>query len=73
VREAACALAADLAVSAPLAVVSTRQTLRAGLADAVAAATRHEAAEQRVMFRSQDFAEGVAAMNERRPPVFHGR
>jgi len=73
VREAACALAAELAVSAPLAVVSTRQTLRAGLADAVAAATVHEAAEQRVMFRSQEFAEGVAAMNARRPPVFQGR
>ncbi|MCX7274451.1 MAG: enoyl-CoA hydratase/isomerase family protein [Burkholderiales bacterium] len=73
VRSAACALAAEVAVSAPLAVVSTRKTLRAGLVEQIQAATRHEAAEQRWLFATADFAEGVAAMTARRVPVFQSR
>ncbi|MDT7949948.1 MAG: enoyl-CoA hydratase/isomerase family protein [Acetobacteraceae bacterium] len=72
-REAALALAKEIAVSAPLAVASTRRTLRRGLADAVAAITDHELAEQQQHFQTEDFKEGVAAMAERRPPAFTGR
>jgi enoyl-CoA hydratase/carnithine racemase len=72
-RDSAIALAREIAVSAPLAVVSTRKTLRTGLADAVQAAVRHEAAEQAWQRKTEDFAEGVAAMAARRPPNFHGR
>ena len=72
-RDAALALAKEIALSAPLAVVSTRRTLRRGLADAIAAITDHELTEQQQHFETEDFKEGVAAMAQRRPPNFNGR
>ncbi len=71
-RAAALALAAEIAQSAPIAVQSTRRTLRSGLADAIAAATDHELSEQMVHFETDDFKEGVAAMAKRRLPAFRG-
>lgn len=65
--------AAEIAGSAPLAVESIRATLRADLADRVAAATDHELAEQERLRRTEDFAEGTLAMGERRTPRFTGR
>jgi enoyl-CoA hydratase/carnithine racemase len=73
VRTAALALAAEIAASAPLAVESTRATLRAGLADQVRAVNQTELALQRVQYATEDFKEGVAAMAERRLPVFKRR
>ena len=70
VRSAALALATEIAQSAPIAVTSTRRTLRRGLADEIAAITDHELSEQQVHFETADFAEGVKAMAERRVPVF---
>jgi enoyl-CoA hydratase/carnithine racemase len=72
-RLAALELAAEIAQSAPIAVQSVRATLRQGLADAVAAATSRELAEQEHQFQTEDFKEGVKAAAERRPPVFLGR
>ena len=72
VREAAQALAGEIALSGPLAVQSIRATLRNGLADAVIQATEHELAEQSRLRKSADFHEGVQAMSERRPPEFTG-
>ena len=72
-RQAAVDLAREIAVSAPIAVASTRRTLRRGLADAVAAITDHELEEQQLHFQTHDFKEGVAAMSERRAPAFQGR
>ncbi|MBV8273273.1 MAG: enoyl-CoA hydratase/isomerase family protein [Cupriavidus sp.] len=69
----AMALAHEIAASAPLAVESTRETLRLGLADRVVQANQRELAIQRVQFRSADFREGVAAMAERRLPAFERR
>lgn len=69
-RAAALALAAEIAQSAPIAVMSTRSTLRRGLADAIEAITDHELEEQQKHFETADFKEGVKAMAERRAPVF---
>jgi enoyl-CoA hydratase/carnithine racemase len=73
VREDAWALAREIAVNAPLGVAATRATLRAGLAEAVRAATDHELAAQTRLRRTEDFREGVAAYAERREPAFRGR
>jgi len=70
VRARAQALAEEIALSAPIAVESTRASLRAGLVDAVRAAVEREAGEQRIHFQTRDFREGVAAMAQRRDPVF---
>ena len=72
-RERARELAGEIAQSAPLAVQAIRATQRAGLAEEIARATDHELAEQSRLRRSEDFAEGVQAMGERRPPRFTGR
>lgn len=73
VRDAALKLAASIAASAPLAIVSTRTSLRLGLIDAIRAAVARESAEQFRLFRTEDFAEGVAAAGARREPSFKGR
>lgn len=73
VRAQALALAQEIAASAPLAVESTRATLRQGLADAVHAANQRELVIQREQFGTADFREGVAAMAARRVPVFERR
>ena len=72
-HERAQALAREIAVSAPQAVQTTRETLRLGLADQVQAINARELDIQRPQFASQDFREGVAAAAERRIPVFNGR
>ena len=71
-RDAAITLARELAENAPLAVESTRATLRAGLAEAVRTQTDHELIEQTWLRATADFAEGVRSVNERRPGVFVG-
>jgi len=71
-RATAHALAAEIAASAPLAVRSIRETLRGDLAERVRAATRREQAEQDRLRKTHDFAEGVRATAERRPPRFTG-
>ena len=72
-RETARALAAEIAENAPLAVVSTRATMRAGLADAVKAQTDIEFREQNWLMRTEDHREGVKAVSERRPGRFQSR
>lgn len=72
VREAAVALATEIAASAPLAVQSTRDTLRRGLADEIEAATERELSEQQWQMQTLDSQEGIRAMAERRPPRFVG-
>jgi enoyl-CoA hydratase/carnithine racemase len=73
VRSAAQALALEIAQSAPLAVMSTRETVRRGLCDAIEAATERELVEQDWLRRTEDFKEGIKAMADRRLPDFRGR
>lgn len=73
IHATAMALAQEIATSAPIAVQSVRTTLRAGLANDILAATRHELSQQEHHFRTEDFNEGIAAMAARRPPQFAGR
>lgn len=69
---AALALAQEIAAGAPLAVRSTRRTMRGDLAALVEAQTDYELAEQAWLQRTSDFAEGVRAVAERRPGRFTG-
>jgi enoyl-CoA hydratase/carnithine racemase len=73
VRDAARALAAEIGSAAPLAVRAIRATMRAGLVGRVRAATERELSEQRQLWPTEDFAEGVRAAAERRPARFAGR
>jgi len=73
VRARALELAHEIAGSAPLAVQSTRATLRAGLVEQIRVAVARESIEQNRQFLTDDFHEGVAAMAARRPPQFKGR
>ena len=69
-RDAALTLAEEIAEGAPLALLSTRATIREGLADAVKAQTDHEFKEQSWLFKTEDHREGVKAVTERRPGKF---
>jgi enoyl-CoA hydratase/carnithine racemase len=72
-RDEAVKLAREIAECAPLAVQSTRATLRRGLADAVKATLEHELAEQSWLARTDDHKEGIRAVSERRAGRFQGR
>ena len=73
VRDEAHGLAREIAISAPLAVESIRETLRAGIADDIRRATDREKAEQDRLQATSDFREGTRAMGERREPRFERR
>ena len=72
-REDAIAFAGEMAENAPLALVSIRATQREGLAERVAEITDHELAEQSRLRATEDAAEGILAVSERRPGNFLGR
>jgi enoyl-CoA hydratase/carnithine racemase len=72
-REAALAFAGEIAENAPLALLATRASLRGNLAEQVRAGLVQEHREQRLLQGTEDFAEGIRAMAERRPGNFKGR
>jgi enoyl-CoA hydratase/carnithine racemase len=72
-RHDAMTLAAEIAEAAPLAVESTRATLRQGLADAVEQQVEREFSEQERLARTEDHQEGMRAVSERRPGHFSRR
>ncbi|NKC01585.1 MAG: enoyl-CoA hydratase/isomerase family protein [Pseudomonadales bacterium] len=72
-RPTAQRLAEEIAENAPLAVMSVRATMRAGLAEEIAAATAHELSEQQRLRASDDAYEGIRAVSERRAGNFTGK
>ncbi len=73
VRAKALELATEIAISSPLAVQSTRATLRTGMVEQIRQAVARESVEQNWQFKTEDFKEGVKAMAERRNPEFQGK
>lgn len=73
VRSAAQELALEIAQSAPLAIVSIRETMRRGYADEAEKATERELTEQSWLTQTADMKEGVKAYAERRLPNFQGK
>lgn len=71
--ESALAFASEIAQNAPLSLLATRATLRADLADQVRKTLVHEHGEQLKLKDTEDFAEGIRAVAERRPGNFKGR
>lgn len=69
-RGAAIAFAREIAVNAPLAVMSVRETLRMGLFDQACEVMRRERSEQARLRRTQDAEEGIRAVAERRDGRF---
>jgi enoyl-CoA hydratase/carnithine racemase len=72
-RDATLAFAREIAASGPLAVAAIRSTMRADIAEQVRLATEREASAQLELAKTEDFAEGVSAMAQRRIPNFVGR
>ncbi len=72
-REGALRLAAEIADNAPLALLATRRTMRGELAAAVRARPRHEHIQQTAMRATDDFADGVKSVAERRSGDFAWR
>ncbi|SFG40634.1 Enoyl-CoA hydratase/carnithine racemase [Novosphingobium sp. CF614] len=68
----ALAMANEIACNAPLAVVAVRATLVGELAREVVETMRHEHAQQAMLKNTADYAEGVAAVFERRAANFTG-
>ena len=73
VRKEAIKLAQEIAESAPLAVMSTRETMRRGFADAAEIATERELTEQDWTRKTEDFKEGVKSYAEKRPGNWKNR
>lgn len=69
----ALGLAKEIAENGPLAVQATRKTMRGDLAELVRKQTDHEQKEQAWLRATEDFAEGVRSVAERRPGNFTGK
>ena len=70
VRRAAIELAQEIAENAPLALLSLREQMRPGLADAVNEVTTIESREQKWLQQTNDHKEGVKAVAEKRAGNF---
>ena len=71
-RDRAVEFASEIAVNAPLAIVSVRATARQGLAERIDKATDHELSEQQWLRATNDAEEGIKAVAERRVGQFTG-
>lgn len=66
-------LAERIAACGPLAVAETKKTLTAGYREAAASRLIHEHSIQTRLMQTNDFAEGIAAVRERRMPRFQAK
>lgn len=66
-------MARTIAGNAPIAVQATKAAIRRGLALSVRDAARQEAVAQAATLATEDAKEGIAALLEKRTPVFQGR
>ncbi len=66
-------LAAEFAVTAPLANRAVKRALARSAGASLEDQLSFEAEEQAITFESEDVHEGLAAVRERRPPRFQGR
>jgi 2-(1,2-epoxy-1,2-dihydrophenyl)acetyl-CoA isomerase len=71
-RDRAHALAARIAASAPLAIRSIRETMRAPLISQVRSVMARERGEQERLMTTSDWREGLAAVRDRRAADFAG-
>ena len=69
---AACALADEIASSAPLAVQATKRMMRAALTEGFAEHVQRAYLQTLPLIQSSDFREGFTAFLEKRKPVFRG-
>jgi enoyl-CoA hydratase/carnithine racemase len=73
VLAAAEAAAAEIAGNAPLAVRAVKQALRRTENASIEDQLQFEASEQAKNFESRDAREGIAAVREKRAPIFEGK
>ena len=66
-------LATRLAALPPRALAETKRLIRGGWAQTLDTALDEQRDVMRALGRTEDYAEGVAAFSEKRPPVFTGR
>ncbi len=65
--------AEKIAANAPLALRAMKRLFRHGLSEDFEAHSHHVLMQLLLLFRSQDFQEGIASFLERRPPQFAGK
>lgn len=73
VVEEAVSLASDVAAGAPLALRAAKGAIRRAEQLPLAAALEHERAQLQVLLSTDDRAEGITALLEKRAPTFAGR
>jgi len=71
-RDAATALAKRLAAGPPLGLAAMKEGIRRGFETALGTEWEHNVYVQGMLIDSADYAEGVAAMKEKRRPTFRG-
>ncbi|MEZ5410594.1 MAG: enoyl-CoA hydratase-related protein [Acidimicrobiales bacterium] len=73
ILDAALELAGQIAANAPLAVRASKRMMRHAMTEGLEDHVQRQFLALLPLFRTKDFAEGLTAFLEKRPPDFHGR